>query len=204
MENNEQVSGAEPIKGANQKGTVRPNPTRFNRTNLGGSAAGDTGETDPETSEFDGDHNESEVNPAELDNEEVNLGDTGKDDSKNNGVPDVQAQQASDPTLSHGSYNRGNSGGAGGAQSGVGSTAPGANSAVSGANAAKTKPAQENLLGQGGYGTSGTSGTNSGGKQGYQSGIGSAGSQNGSTGYNAGSLGTKIDPNKNGDINHRP
>lgn len=56
-------------------------------------------------------------------------------------------------------------------------------------DAAKKSPHKQSLLGQGGYGTSGTSGTNSGGKQGYQSGLGSAGSQNGSTGYNAGSQG---------------
>lgn len=74
-------------------------------------------------------------------------------------------------------------------------------------NNSEKKSERENLLGQGGYGTSGTSGTNSGGKQGYQSGLGPAGSQNGSAGYNAGSLGYKpkvkeVDINKLGKDAH--
>jgi hypothetical protein len=50
--------------------------------------------------------------------------------------------------------------------------------------AEKDKPELGKLVGQGGYGTSATSGTNSGGSQDHRTGLGTAGSQNGSSGYN--------------------
>ncbi len=124
MENNEQEF---------QKGSVKPNPTRHNR-NYSNNSSGKPDEVDEEETNFDSENNDLEINPGQLDGEEIDLDRTG-------------------PDTSHGK--------------------------------------KENLLGQGGYGTSGTSGTNAGGKQGYQSGFGPAGSQNGSTGYNAGSPGVK-------------
>lgn len=217
MENNERVSGEETNQNNIKAGAFKPNPTRYNRNGSGFDSARDAGEGDEEGANFDQENNEPEINPGQLDREEVDLDRTGPDNSPSkqdlNASAQTDNQQGGDRGLSEGSNNRGSSGGAGGAQFGQGANTPGRSNidnqaqrnGVGGGNDSKVeKKGQENLLGQGGYGTSGTSGTNSGGKQGYQSGLGSAGSQNGSTGYNAGSLGTKPDVNKGVDINHRP
>lgn len=195
MENREQVPENESNK-TFQKGSIRPNPTRHNRTNLGGDPPGGNADVDPnetgeEATEFDSGNAETEINPGQLDREEINLDRTGVDDTEVNGPHNFKSQMDSDEDVE--------------GSDGPSSTGPhkrrsqkdqGQRKGVGGGNDAKIKEAQkENLLGQGGYGTSGTSGTNSGRNQGYQSGPGSAVSQNGSTGYSAGSPGH--------DINHR-
>jgi hypothetical protein len=165
MENRERVSGEETHKNNIKAGAFKPNPTRYNRNTSGIDSAGDAGEGDEEGANFDQENNEPEINPGQLDREEIDLDRTGPDNSPSK--QDLNARSESDNQQ--------------GGDRGLNET--------SGNKSVKKPAPKENLLGQGGYGTSGTSGTNSGGKQGYQSGLGSAGSQNGSTGYNAGSQG---------------
>lgn len=156
---------------------------------------------------FDSPNREGEINPGKLDREEIDLDRSGIDNSKGHepyefkNEDDDSNQQGGDRSLTEGSNNLGVSGGAGGAQFGQGSNTPGRGSSVEnqgqrngvgGGNDSKIQSGNQNegkLVGQGGYGTSGTNGSNPSGTQGYQSGLGSAGSQNGSTGYNAGSQG---------------
>lgn len=162
MANSEPVSGNEANQNPNKAGTFRPNPTRYNGTNTGINPHGNNGESDEEGANFDTENNPPEIDPGQLDREEIDLDRTGPDNSPSKSDPDTKTRRAN---------------------------AEGERGLSQAAKKQSVKKSRANLLGQGGYGTSGTSGTNSGGKQGYQSGLGTAGSQNGSTGYNAGSQG---------------
>ena len=165
MDNSERVSREETNQNNIKAGAFKPNPTRYNRNGSGFDSNRDADEDDEEGANFDTENNEPEIDPGKLDREEIDLDRTGPDNSPSK--QDLNARSQSDKQQ--------------GGDRGLSETNE---------NKSVKKPAlKENLLGQGGYGTSGTSGTNSGGKQGYQSGLGSAGSQNGSTGYNAGSQG---------------
>lgn len=173
MENSERVSGEQSNQNNIKAGAFKPNPTRYNRDDAGVSAGGGAGENGEEGANFDQQNNEPEINPGKLNNEEIDLDRTGPDNSPTKQSLNAQAQAAGKQNQQQDNQQGGDRG-----------------LAETSENKSLKKPEQkESLLGQGGYGTSGTSGTNSGGKQGYQSGLGSAGSQNGSTGYNAGSQG---------------
>ena len=174
MENSERVSGEETNQNNIKAGAFKPNPTRYNRDDSGMGSGGQPGEGDQEDANFDQQNNEPEINPGQLDREEIDLDRTGPDNSPSKQSLNTKAQAAKQMDNQQGG------------DRGLAETSE---------NKSVKKPEEkESLLGQthagrSGYGTSGTSGSNSGGKQGYQSGLGSAGSQNGSTGYNAGSQG---------------
>jgi hypothetical protein len=159
MENSERVPGKETNQNNIKAGTFKPNPSRNNRNTSGFDSARDAGEDDEEGANFDQENNEPEINPGQLDREEIDLDRTGPDNSPSK--QDLNARGLSETNE---------------------------NKSVKKPQPKENLLGQTHA-GRSGYGTSGTSGTNSGGNQGYQSGLGSAGSQNGSTGYNAGSQG---------------
>lgn len=216
MENSEQASGNEGIKSTLPKGSIRPNPTRYNRTNSDGRSTRDTNEDDIETTNFDSDNSEVDDNLRQSDDEADDISHAGAGDSTTkqstdpslsgakNFRPKDSGDQSADQKLAQGSNNRGSSGGAGGAQYGRGSNTESSQStrdSVDEDNGPKVKKAQEeNLLGQGGYGSSGTSGTNSDLYQSSQNIQKTVGSPDSSTGSNA----TNKDVNKDVEINHRP
>lgn len=73
MANTEKNSGEEVNKNI-KAGSVKPNPTRYN-------TAGASGEDDQEDANFDTKNNEPEINPGQINREEIDLDRSGPDNS---------------------------------------------------------------------------------------------------------------------------
>lgn len=166
-----------------QQGNVERKPAKTYRPGKGGTPAftPDYPAEENETS-FDSEDNRGEINPGKLDYEEADLSGSGADGSKGHQPYEFKNPEGPDRSVRAGHHESNFSAPSSSEEHGPKSDLSRRSDSL--------KKEKGILIGQGGYGTSGTSGTNSGGNQGYQSGLGSAGSQNGSTGYNAGSLGS--------------
>lgn len=148
------MENREPIENDQVKaGAFKPNPTRDNRTNLGGTQKEEFeqegGSERDEDLNFDTENNEPEINPGRLNNEEIDLDKSGPDvsprqqaNAQNNnqqgGDRGLDENSSGKSLLGQGGYgtsgtNGTNSGGNQGYQSGLGSA--GSQNGSSGYNA---------------------------------------------------------------------
>lgn len=181
MENPEQVGRHEKFKRNSQS----PKKQSFPEALSGGNSSADSkaNSADEDQTNFDSQNREAEINPGELDRQEIDLDRSGVGSSQTHQTRELKDQRespgAKDGNLSQGSNNRGVSGGAGGAQFGQGANTPG-------------REDIDNQSQRNGVGGGNDSVVEKKIKAGNQNGgtlTGQAGPQNGSIGYNAGSQG---------------